>query len=162
VHERGLGAVGGRHDHRVDPGGAERVDEREHARHRPDRAVEPQLAEHADPVEDAVGELAGGGDEAEGDGELESRSGLANTARRKVDRDPLERELDRRRQQCRAYALARLADRRVRQPYDVVARKTGRHVDLHGDDVTVDARERGAANRGEHGGPPEKRGGGGP
>jgi hypothetical protein len=162
VHERRLGDVGRGNDHRADPGGAERVDEREHARHRADRAVEPQLAEHADPVEDSVGELAGGGDEAESDGELESRPGLANTAGREVDRDPLERELDRGRQQRRAHALARLADRGVRQPHDVIAGKTGRHVDLDRDDVTVDAGERGAANRGEHGGPPERRGGGGP
>ena len=159
MHERRLGDVGRGNDHRVGPGGAKRVDQREHARHWADRPVEPQLAEDADPVEDAVGQLAGGGDEAEGDRELESRAGLANTTRREVHRDPLERELDRGRQQRRAHALARLADCGVRQPHDVIAGKTRRHVDLDRDDVTVDAGERGAANRGEHGGPPEKRGG---
>jgi len=38
---------------------------------------------------------------------------------------------------------------------DVIAGQARRNVDLDGHDVTVDARERGAANRGEHGGPPE-------
>ena len=162
VHERRLGDVGRGHDHRARPGGAERVDEREDAGHRADRSVEPQLAEHADLVEHSVRELARGGDETEADRELESRAGLANPARREVDRDPLLRELEVRRQQCGADALARLADRGVRQPDDVIAGEARRDVDLDGHDVTVDARERGAANRGEHGGPPEKRGGGGP
>jgi hypothetical protein len=93
------------HDHRPVLA-AQRVDECEDAGHRADRPVESQLAEHADLVEHPVRELARGGDETEGDGELESGACLADTTRREVDRDPLLGELEVRRQQCRAHALA--------------------------------------------------------
>jgi hypothetical protein len=158
LHERGLGDVGSGHDHATDPGGAEGIDEREHAGHRTDRAVETELAEHPDAVEDAVGELARRRHETERDRELEPRAGLANPAGREVDGDPLLRELELRREQRGPDPFTRLADRGVRQSHDVIAGQTGRHVDLDGHDVTVDTGERGAANRGEHGRPPEKRG----
>ncbi len=162
VHERGLGRVGSGHDHRSHPGAAECVDEGQDAWHRTHRPVEPQLAEHTHVVEDAVGELAARRQQTERDCELEPGAGLADATRREVDGDALERELELRRQQRRPHPLARLPDRGVRQPHDLVAGQAGRHVDLDGHDATVDAGERGAANRCEHGEPPENVRAGGP
>ena len=60
-------------------------------------------------------------------------------------------------------ALARLAHRGVGQTDDLVRGQTGRDVDLDGDGLPVDADERGAADRGEHGDLPDPdRVGGGP
>jgi hypothetical protein len=78
VHEARLGRVGRRHDHGVGTRAAQRVDERQHTRYRADGPVEPELAEHAVPVEHPVGQLAAGGDQAQCDRELETGTGLAH------------------------------------------------------------------------------------
>lgn len=49
--DRGLGGVADRHDHPPDAGLGRGGDHREHAAHRSDRPVEPQLAEDHDPLQ---------------------------------------------------------------------------------------------------------------
>ena len=61
--ERGLGGVRERHDDALDAARGQRVDERERAGHRADRAVEPELAEHRDAVEHAGGQLVVGAEQ---------------------------------------------------------------------------------------------------
>ena len=146
-----LGGVRLRDDDRVHATGAERVDEHEHPGHRPHRAVEPQLAQHADAVEHACGEVVLGGERTERDGELESRTGLAHPAGREVDGDASAGPLELRRQHRRAHALPRLADGGVGQSDDLVRGEAARDVDLDGDELTVDADQRGALDGREHG-----------
>jgi hypothetical protein len=134
---------------------AQLVEEREDARHRPHGSVETQLAEHSYTVEHTVGQLAARREQPQRHRELEAGAGLAHATRREVDRDALQREVEVRRQQRGPHSFARLPDGGVGQPDDLITGEAARHVDLDGHDLTVDARERGAANRREHCGPPE-------
>ena len=155
VHERRLGDVGRRHDHRARPGGAS---ESTSARTPGTGRTDPSSpSSPSTPTSSST--PSGSSPVAAMSPSATASSNPAPVLRtppgREVDRDPLLRELEMRRQQRRPHPLARLTDRGVRQAYDVIAGQAGRHVDLDGHDVTVDAGERGAANRGEHGGPPE-------
>jgi hypothetical protein len=105
VHERSLGRACHRHDDRARARDAQRVDEREHPGHGADGTVETQLAEHADAVEHAVGQLAARRQQPEPDRQLEASARLANAAGREVHGDALLRKLQARRQQRRAHAF---------------------------------------------------------
>ena len=78
-----------RHDHRLGARAGQHVDQRQRAGHRAHRPVEPELAEHADAVERAGGQLVARGQQAERDRELEPGAGLAHCAGREVHRDAL-------------------------------------------------------------------------
>ena len=103
------------------PSHAERVDERERARDRPDATVETELTEDADALEGVLRQVSGRDQEAERDGELEAGSGLADGGRRQVDRDPALRPSELRRQQGGADPFARLTAGRVGEPDDAIA-----------------------------------------
>ena len=104
--ERGLGRVGERDHDAFGPGAGERVDQRERAGDRPNRAVEAELAEHRDAVEHPGGERVVGAEHAHRHGELEAGAGLAHASRREVHRDPALRPLEARRQDRGADTLA--------------------------------------------------------
>ena len=99
------------------------VDERERPRHGAHRAVETQLAEHADAVEYARRQPSIGGDQRERDRELQPRSGLAHRRRRQVHRDALHRILETGGEHGRAHALARLSSGGVGKTDERVSRK---------------------------------------
>ena len=154
-HERGLGRVGCRDDDRVTPGARDRVDERERAGHRPDRAVEPELAEDA---RRRRARRPGSASVATSTPSATARSSPAPVlrtapgARFTVMR--CRRPLELRRQHGRAHPFARLAHGGVGQPDDVVRGQPRRDVDLDGDDLAVDAEQRRAGDRSEHDRPP--------
>ena len=145
------------HDDALDPGARERVDERERAGHRADRAVEPELAEHARRRRArrpgarrwrraAPSATASSSPEPD----LRTPPGARLTVMRCWG------HVEARRQHRGADAFARLAHRGVGEPDDVVRGQPGRDVDLDGDGLTVDADERGTADRGEHGDLPDR------
>ena len=113
------------------PARATRVDERERARDRSHRAVETELAEHADAVEHARRAVRRRrSSSASAIASSEPGAGLAHRRGREVHRDALDRERESRRQQRGAHALARLPPGRVGQPDDRVAGQAAGHVHL--------------------------------
>ena len=151
-YEGGLGGVRLWNDHLTAARAAEGVYEDEGAGHRPDGAVEAELADHTDTLDGGLGQLARCDDDPESDGELEAGSRLANRGRREIDGDPLHRPLERRREDRRPGPFARLADCGVGEADDAVRREPGRDVNLHGDDLAVEAEQGCAQDRCEHGG----------
>ena len=120
--ERRLVRVGRRDDDGPDPAAGERVREDERAGHRTDRAVEPELAEHADAVEASRGKAFLALEQPERDRELEPRAGLAHGRGGEVDGDALQRPRDVARQEGGAHTLARFAPGRVGEPDHVCSR----------------------------------------
>ena len=86
--EQGLPHVAQRH-HQAE--GRRGVGQRDHARHVPQRAVEPELSAERQPLAARGTQLTGGDEEPDGDGEVEASTALTHARWRKVDGDPSQR-----------------------------------------------------------------------
>ncbi len=128
----------------VDPGSSRRGDRRQHAAHRPDPAVQAQLAEQHRPVErPAAAPTSCAVRIAAAMAQVEARAALGQAGRREVDGDPLGGRpvlaaVDHR---C-PHPVPRLGQRRVRQPHQAVRRHADAEVGLDLDQVTLDAHQR--------------------
>ena len=114
-------------------------------------AVEAELAEHAPAGEVRQAEVAEGGEEPEGDRQVERRALLAHAGGAQVDRHPALGVLEAAVAERRADALGALAHGAVGEADGGRVREAGGDVDLDVDDEGVDAAEGPRADAGEHG-----------
>ena len=149
--ERGLGGVGRRHDEPPERRPPRGRGDGEGAAHAVHAAVEPELAEHAPAGEVGQAEVAEGGEERQGDRQVERRALLAHARGAQVHGHPALGVLEAAVAERRPDALAALADGAVGEPDGGRVREAGRHVDLDLDDERVDAAEGARADAGEHG-----------
>ena len=117
-------------------------DERERPRNRSDRAVEAELADECVIVEPCRRQLVGGRQDADGDCEIETRTGFGQTGRREVDGETTLRPLLVARQQRRPHSVARFAARGTGKPDDGVRGQPAGRVNFDGDAVAFDAEQR--------------------
>ena len=129
----------------------ERIDQRERARYRPDRAVEPELTDAGNAVHGARRQRAGDHEDADRNGQVERRANFPHPGRREVHRDPLLRPTEPTGQQRRSDLIAGLAARRIGEADDVEGRYAAGLVDLYGDGLAVCADKDGGLDGGEHG-----------
>jgi hypothetical protein len=143
VDQRGLGERGTGHDGADHPGVARGEQTGQHAEHRSQPAVEGELAEQrrcrAAPVWRHVRVR---GEHATREGQVEGRARLAQRGRAQRQHDPLVGPHQPGVDDGRAHAVARLLQRRVRQPQQVDAREPAPDVGLDLHHVPVDAAQR--------------------
>ena len=96
--------------------------------------------------------LLGRGQQPERDGEVEARAGLADVRGREVHRDALLRKLERRVENGRAHALARLANGAVRQSDERERAEPSADVHLNRHLLGGDPFESESGHTGEHAG----------
>ena len=123
---------------------------RQHASHRPNRAVEPQLAEKHEPVDALGGQCAERHEEADRDRKVETRSGLSLITGREADGDAPRRDREAGVGERGRDALAALLHLAGRKPDDRPVRQPLGDVDLDADVVGVDSEHGGGADGGEH------------
>ena len=121
-----------------------------------DRSVERQLAEQHEigdmtPLDDALG-----GEDAEGDRQVERRAGFAHVGRRQVDGDAVLGKLEARIADGAAHPVPALAHAGIGQADHREVRQAERHVDFDVDRTGFDAEDGGGPQAGEHGWPPAK------
>jgi hypothetical protein len=116
---------------------------REHARDGLDPPVEREFAEGCEPLHDVAGQHLHRREQPDRDRQVEMRALLLEVGGREIDQDALGRECEAHRVQRRADALARLADRLVRQPHDHEVRQpvADLHLDFDGHGLDADERE---------------------
>ena len=137
----GFGAAGAGADQAFAAGiGADRG--RQHAGHRGDRAVEPELAQNGEARERIRRDGADRRHQAERDRQIVVAAFLRQVGGREVDGDPPRRQREARGDQRRAHPLARLRHGLVRQADDVERRQPGRDLHLDVDGAGLDALER--------------------
>ena len=90
----GLGRIRRRHEQRREALPARVQRDREHAAHRPDAAVERQLAHHERAIEPGRLHEAGGAEDADRHRQVEGRALLAELGRGEIYRDPIDRKLE--------------------------------------------------------------------
>ena len=112
-----LGGVLHGHHERADPVASAGEPDRERAADRLDLAVERELSDDGVGSDDSVFHGSGGGEDAEGDRQVERCALLANVGGRQVHGDPIRREGETGVADRGAHALATLADGGVRQPH---------------------------------------------
>jgi hypothetical protein len=150
LDQRGLGGVLQRHDQALVAGLPSAGRERDRTRHRPQLAAQRQLAADRIGAEAVPGDLPRRRQQRDGEREVEAGAGLADVGRRQVRGQPLEWELETGVEERRADALARLADRRVREADDGEGRQAAADVDLDRDLDAVDALDRECCHACEH------------
>jgi hypothetical protein len=132
-----------RHRHH-DLASAQHADHRRHARYGAQRAIETQFADVAVALRGVGRKLFEGSEHADGDGHVETGSGLALAGRGQVDRYALVR---RPRQTAAehggAYTIARLAACLIRQADDLIAGQSGADMHLDGDGTAGGAEDAG-------------------
>ena len=115
AHQRRLPDVAQR-DHQAER--RRRVGQGDHARHVAQRAVQAQFAAEGEALGAPGAQLAGGDEEADGDGQVEAGAALAHARGRQVDRDPPQRPRQAAREDGGADPVACLAHRGVGQAHD--------------------------------------------
>ncbi len=113
-------------------------------------AVEGELAHGQELVHVVAGDLLGGGEDGEGDGEVEGGSLFADVRGGEVDGDAMGGKGEVGVADGRPDALARLLDGEVGKPDDGEARQAGTDVHLRLDQVRVYSENRAAIYPGEH------------
>ena len=149
-HERRLAAVLGRDDQALVTGRPRPERSRQRPTDGPQLAAQGQLAAERASLERLGRHLAAGGEQADGDREVEARACLAHVRGREVHGDPHQRELEPRVLDGRTHALARLPYRPVGQPHERECGQAAAHVHLHGDLVAANALEGERGDAGEH------------
>ena len=150
--QRRLAAVGRRHQQPA-PGTAAGQRCGEHAIDRTDLPGQRQFAEEFPAIQRLARDLAAGGEDAQGDRQVEAAAVLGQVGRGQVDGDPARRELELRAVDGGAYPVLGFADRRFRQSDDAHRRQATAEVDLDPDFGRVHAHPRTAVHdRKAHGG----------
>lgn len=135
-NSRGLAGVGDGKEEVGFSSFGERGGMRYDASYPAEASVERELAENRYSFEMAVGESAFFGKYAQGDGEIERRSGFADFRGREIDRHPLLRERKSRIADGRTHAFTAFLYRRVAKAHDGKRRKSGGDVDFDGNGVS--------------------------
>ena len=125
--EAGLGECVGGDDH---TGAAHSIDHAQRSRDPPQCAVETQLGNEGEVVDQRRRQHLVRHQQSDGDGQIESSALLAQPGRRQVDGDALEGPLESARQECGADPVAGLPARRVGQPHDCESGDAVRDMDL--------------------------------
>ena len=133
LDERRFGRVARRHGNSLCLPSTGLLRHRQHARNRPNGAVQPQLTGEPDSRQERSGELAGRDEHGRRDREVEPRTRLAKVGRRQAGRDPPQRELESGVGDRRPHALARLAHRGIRKADERERGQPAAHVDLGAD-----------------------------
>ena len=140
LHERGLGRVG-RGQHESAPGALCADRHRQRAPHGAQLSAERELAREFETAQRVSRKLAGRGEYAERDRQIEAAGFLRQIRGREVDRDVARGKLEVRVLQRRAHAIARFLHFGFRQADDGEARKTIGEMHFHRDRRRVHARE---------------------
>jgi len=135
---------------RLEPRGAGRQGDRQGAAHRPDRALESQLAQHRHAPQPLGGDLLGGRKNPHGDREVERRAVFPNVGGGEIDRDALQGEGVARVREGGVHPLAAFFHRSLRQPDRGERGQPIGDVGFHVDEIGVDPEHRGGADAGEH------------
>jgi hypothetical protein len=146
-HERCLG-VRPRRNHHLRIGA--RVDQRERPRDMAQRAVETEFTDERPTGHDLGRKLFAGDEHSDGDGQVESRADLADGGGSEIHRGASIGPLEPGGEQRGAHTIASLATRRIGQADDGEAGQPVGDMDLDGDRHSVDPRQRGRRDGGEH------------
>src|ERR1019366_8237062 len=149
----GLARVGGGNHQVSDAGGPGGHGDGQHSLHRPQAAVEAQLADQQEVGDVLDVERAVGSENSDGDGQIEAGASLLDVGRGQVDGDAGGRNVEAGVLDGGAHAVAGLADGGVGQADGVELLFVGLdagEVDLDVDDAGVDAVDGGAAGFEEH------------
>ena len=114
---------------------------RQHARHRRDRSVEPEFAEHGDIRERIGGNRPDRRHQSERDRQIVVAAFLRQIGGSEVDGDAPRRQRKPRGDQRRTHPLARFRDGLVRQADDGEGRQAGRDLHLHVDGPSLNSLE---------------------
>jgi len=150
VDGRGLAAVVARHEQRADAAASARQADGQRSPHRLDLTVESQLTDDGELTESPVVQRAGGGQDAERDGQVERRALLAQIGGGEVHRDSIGREGEAGIANRRAHALAALAHGRVGQADGGERGQPRGDVDLDAHEGGPDAVKRCRQDVGQH------------
>jgi hypothetical protein len=150
LHERRLRGVPLRDEEAPVAGAASSQRRVQRSADRTELTAERQLARERVLIELVGGDLSARGQQPHRDGEVEARARLPDVGGREVHRQPLLREVELGVEERRPHALARLADRPVRQPDEGERRKPAPDVDLDGDLLRPNPLQRERGDRGEH------------
>ena len=150
AHERRLRGVGGRHDQPPLTGVPRRERDREHAAHVLEPAVERKLAHEEQAARRLGARQPLGGEQTNGDRQVEGAPLLAQVRRREVHGDPPRGEREPRVHDGRPDAVAALAHRLVRQPHGGEAGKPVLEVRLDEHRKRLHPEDRGGAHAREH------------
>ncbi len=148
-HDRGFTRIRGWNHDRADP--LFRAPQRhgQHAAHRAELAVEPELAEVAHGLVDAV-ELPARNQNRERNGQVERTSLFPRVRRREIDRDAFGRHEEAGVVECGRHAFATLAHGALGQPDDRDHGQPGRDVRLDAYEEGLDAQHRAAHHLRQH------------
>lgn len=150
-YDRRFAGVGARDEDAADAVTPRLRRDRQHTPHRPDRAVERELAEHDRVAQVTHWDEPGGREHAEGDGQVETRTDFADIGRREVDRDTSLRKREAGVADGALDTVATLTHAGIGQPHQRDRRQPAiRDVDLDADGVGVDAVNRRGAEYGKH------------
>lgn len=148
---RGLAAVGGGEQKAVEAFAPAGQGDREHAPHGMDLAVQRQLADQEKPAQRVPLHEPRGGEDPEGDGEVEGRAFLSEVGWREAHRDALHGEGIAGVPDGAPDAIAALADGGVGEADHVESRQSRGDIDLHRDHCRVDSGHGGREHPGQHG-----------
>ena len=135
---------------RLQPRGPRRQRHRQGAAHRTHRPFQAQLAQHRHAAEPLPGDLIGGGQDAQGDRQIERRSLLPYIRRGQVHGDPLEGKGVPRIGESRVHALPALFHRSLRQPDRRERRQAVGDVGLDVHQVGIDSQDGRRADARKH------------
>ena len=125
--------------------------QRQHAFHRTNAAVEPELADEEKAVEDFQRRLLCRSEHGDGDRQIEGRAFFFDRGRRQIDDDASWRNIKALVFHRRADALLALFDRGVRQSDDLPGRHAAAGIDLNLDGVGSKTAQGGGVDLCEHG-----------
>ena len=148
--ERLSGVLHGHHE-RVDPLAPAGQPDRERATDRLDLAVEREFADDGVRSDDAIFHDARGGEDTEGDRQVERRALLPDVGGRQVHGDPVQGEGEAGVADRGAHALAALAHGGVWQAHRGEGRQAARDVDLDADERSLHSHKRSREHTGQHG-----------
>ena len=151
VDVRRLERVGGGDEQGLDAVSATGERGGEHPAHRPELAIERELADHRDALERRPGNGADGGEQSEGDGQIEGGALLADVGGGEVDGDAVVREVEAAVLDGGANAVATLADGGIGQPDGGERGEAGGDVDLDVDEAGLNTVQGRGEDAGEHG-----------
>ena len=146
----GLGGVGGRQHHAAAARRPGAQGDGQRAAHRPEIALETQLADDEIAVEPPGRELAAGEQDAERDREIERRACLRAIRGREIARDALERERESRAGERGGHPLSAFLYGALRQTDRGERRQPVGEVNLHLDGVGVDPDDGCGSEMGQH------------
>jgi hypothetical protein len=150
-NERRLGKVGLRHDEQPCACAPSRECRRQHAPYSTHVPAEAELADRPQAVEGGRRDRAGGGQQADGDRQVEAGPVLGQVGGWQRDGHPAVRPVEAGVAEGRADAVAGLQDGGVAEPHHGDRRQAAADVDLDADGVGDEADQRGGRQPGQHG-----------